>query len=160
MRRLSRVRTALAGAAVVLVWSSSAAWAGGTPPGGGPSNVKVSPSQVHQGASLRVTASGCTRGGTVTSAAFPTVRLSAGKTSTATARVSNTARPGAHTLTVRCDGRTANASFTVLAGAAARGGIGGSQAPSTTVTAVGGVMAAASACTGAFLITRRRHRAQ
>ncbi|WP_244258339.1 hypothetical protein [Streptomyces sp. Tu 2975] len=120
----------------------------------------MSPSQVHQGATLQVTASGCTRGGTVTSAAFPTVQLPAGTTTTATARVTNTATPGAHTLTVRCDGRTANASFTVLAGAAARGGIGGSQNSGTAVTAVGGAMAALSACTGAFLITRRRHRVQ
>ncbi|MGW7285454.1 hypothetical protein ACWGH4_08150 [Streptomyces sp. NPDC054847] len=116
----------------------------------------MSPSQVHQGATLRVTASGCTGGGTVTSAAFPTVQLPAGATTTATARVTNTATPGAHTLTVRCGNRTANASFTVLAGAAARGGLGGSQVSSTAVTAAGGAMAALAVGTGAFLITRRQ----
>jgi hypothetical protein len=86
------------------------------------------------------------------------VQLPAGATTSATARVTNTATPGAHTLTVRCGSRTANASFTVLAGAAAQGGLGGTQTPGTAVTAVGGAMAALAACTGAFLITRRRHR--
>ncbi|GGT24479.1 hypothetical protein GCM10010271_29840 [Streptomyces kurssanovii] len=156
---MSRARTVLAGAAVVLVWSSSAAWADGMPAGAGPSNVSVSPSQVHQGATLKVTASGCTSGGTVTSAAFPAVQLPAGTTTTATARVTDTATPGAHTVTVRCGSRTANASFTVLAGTPARGGLGGSQISGTAVTAAGGAMAALAACTGAFLIVRR-HRAQ
>jgi hypothetical protein len=121
--------------------------------------VILSSAQVHQGATLQVTASGCTSGGTVTSAAFPTVQLPAGATTTAIARVHGTAAPGAQTLTVRCGSRTANASFTVLAGAAAQGGLGGSQTPSTMVTAAGGAMAALAACTGAFLITRR-HRTQ
>ncbi|MEU0374428.1 hypothetical protein ABZ070_30125 [Streptomyces sp. NPDC006283] len=119
----------------------------------------MSPSQVHQGATLQLTASGCTSGGTVTSAAFPTVQLPTGATTTATARVTDTATPGAHTLTVRCGSRTANASFTVLAGAAARGGLGGSQIPGTAAIAAGSAMTALAACTGAFLVTRR-HRTQ
>ncbi|MER7665364.1 hypothetical protein [Streptomyces sp. NPDC096193] len=119
----------------------------------------MSPMQVHQGATLQVTASGCTTGGTVTSAAFPTVTLPAGATTTATARVNNGATPGTHTSTVRCGSRTANASFTVLVGAGAQGGFGGSQMPGTMTTIAGGALAALGACTGAFLITRR-HRTE
>ncbi|MFE5940885.1 hypothetical protein ACFQ69_36900 [Streptomyces sp. NPDC056470] len=116
----------------------------------------MSPSQVHQGALLTITASGCTSGGTVTSAAFPAVTLPAAITATATARVNDTATPGAHTLTVRCGTGNANASFTVLTGAAAQGGLGGTHAPSTIEMTIGGAMTALAVCTGAFLSTRRR----
>ncbi|MFE0654534.1 hypothetical protein ACFVZH_39050 [Streptomyces sp. NPDC059534] len=122
--------------------------------------MRVSPSQVHQGALLTITASGCASGGTdtVTSAAFPAVTLPAGTTTTATvtARVYNTATLGAHTLTVQCRGASTNASFTVLTGTPAQGGLGGTQTPSTTEMALGGTMTALAAGIGAFLLSRRR----
>ncbi|MEU9298650.1 hypothetical protein [Streptomyces sp. NPDC048266] len=131
------------------------AQAGGTA-GTGPSNISVSPSQVHQGALLTITASGCTSGGTITSAAFPAVTLPAGASTSATARVNNNATTGAATLTVQCGGRSANASFTVLAGTPAQGGLGGTQGPSTTATAVGGTLTALALATGTVLLLRRR----
>ncbi|MFJ2061341.1 hypothetical protein ACIOMM_36325 [Streptomyces sp. NPDC087908] len=129
---------------------------GGTVTQTGPSNVRVNPSQVHQGALLTITASGCTDGGTVTSTAFPVTTLPA--IGTATARVNNTATPGSHTLTVRCGTGTGTASFTVLSGAAAQGGLGGIQTPGTTEIVVGGSMAVLAAVAGAFLFSRRRSR--
>ncbi|MEJ8639997.1 hypothetical protein [Streptomyces sp. MS2.AVA.5] len=117
----------------------------------------MSPSQVHQGALLKISASGCTNGGTVTSTAFPVVILPAASSTTAAARVNNTATPGAHTVTVRCGNGTANASFTVLVGAAAQGGLGGTQTPSTTEMALGGAMTALAG-TAALLLNRRRTR--
>jgi hypothetical protein len=147
----------MAGAGAVLALTPYAAWAGGTPATGtGPSDVRVSPSQVHQGATLSVSASGCSGGGTVTSAAFPTVRLPAGTRTTATARVYNTAAVGPATLSVQCGGRSANASFTVIAGAASQGGLGGSQSPSTGEIAAGATMAGVAACAGVFFLARRR----
>ncbi|MDX2565510.1 hypothetical protein PV371_39205 [Streptomyces sp. TX20-6-3] len=133
------------------------AQAGGTA-GTGPSNISVSPSQVHQGALLTVTASGCTGGGTITSTSFPTVTLPAGATTSTTARVNNNATTGTATLTVQCSGRSANASFTVLAGTPAQGGLGGTQGPSTTATAVGGTLTALALATGTGLLLRRRTR--
>lgn len=155
--RVSRTCTGLAGAVAVLVLSPSAvAWADG-PTASGPTNVRVSPSQVHQGATLSVSASGCTSGGTVRSAAFPTVTLPAGSRTSVTARVYNTATVGAATLSVQCGGRSANATFTVLRGAAAQGGVGGSRTPSGAEIAAGSAMTGLAACAGAFLLARRRH---
>ncbi|MFD3537468.1 hypothetical protein [Streptomyces sp. NPDC058664] len=128
------------------------AQAGGT----GPSNISISPSQVHQGALLTVTASGCTSGGTITSGAFPTVTLPAGATTSATARVNNNATAGARILTVQCGSTSANASFTVLAGTPAQGGVGGAQGPGAMAMAAGGILAILAAGTGAFLLIRRR----
>lgn len=155
--RISRICVGLAEAAVVgiLTLSPTVAWASGAPAGGtGPSNVRVSPSQVHQGATLTVTFSGCSGGGTVTSTAFPTVTVPTGAR-TATARVDNTARPGAATLSVRCGGRTASATFTVLAGTAAQGGLGGSYTPGPHEVAAGAALTGMAAATGAVLLRRR-----
>lgn len=156
--RFSRIATGAGVAGMVLALSPAVAWAGGAPDGRGPTNVSVSPSQVHQGATLSVTASGCTSGGTVTSAAFPTVRLPAGSRTTTTARVNNTATPGAATLTVTCSGRSAHAGFTVLKGTATQGGLGGSQSLGTAETAIGTAMAAGALAAGAFVVSRRRRR--
>ncbi|MCX5233202.1 hypothetical protein [Streptomyces sp. NBC_00233] len=160
MRGSSRVLAGLAGAAVMLCGTPSAAQAGVVAAAAqtGPSNVSVSPSQVHQGALLTITASDCTSGGTVTSDAFPAVTLPAAVTTTATARVNNTATPGTHTLAVQCGTGTATASFTVLTGAAAQGGLGGTQTPHTTEMVLGGALTALAACTGAFLLSRRTRR--
>ncbi|MDQ1006614.1 hypothetical protein QFZ82_001099 [Streptomyces sp. V4I23] len=156
--RVSRRCIGLAEAAVVgvLTLSPTVAWASGAPgAGAGPSNVRVSPGQVHQGATLAVTASGCTGGGTVTSSVFPTVTLPRGATSTATARVDNTATPGRATLSVHCGGRTAHATFTVLAGTAAQGGLGGSYTPGTSEVAAGAALTGMAAAAGAVLLRRR-----
>ncbi|MFC8016476.1 hypothetical protein, partial [Streptomyces cinereoruber] len=149
------VLTVLAGAVALGLGPAGAAQAGGTATTG-PSNISVSPSQVHQGALLTVTASGCTSGGTITSTAFPAVTLPAGATTSVTARVNNNAITGTGTLTVQCGGRSANASFTVLAGAPAQGGLGGTQGPSTTATALGGTLTALALATGTALLLRRR----
>ncbi|MCP3818200.1 hypothetical protein NLX86_08755, partial [Streptomyces sp. A3M-1-3] len=81
---------------------------GGAPSGGngGPRNVTVNPRQVHQGGILQVSASGCDRGGTVTSndGTFPRAELSAGSVGFARVRINDHASPGRHTLSVRCDG--------------------------------------------------------
>ncbi|MFE9139656.1 hypothetical protein [Streptomyces sp. NPDC007355] len=159
MRRTSRVWAGLAGAALLLCGAPSAARADGTLMAQtGPSNVSVSPSQVHQGALLTITASGCAGGGTVTSDAFPSGALPAAITTTVTARVYNTATPGAHTLTVQCGTGTASASFTVLTGTPAQGGLGGTQTPGPAQMALGATMTALAAGTAAFLLSRRtRH---
>lgn len=154
--RVARTCIGLIGAGAILALSPGGAWADGTAAGTGPSDVRVTPSQVHQGATLSVTASGCSGGGTVTSAAFSAVRLPAGARTTATVRVRNTARVGPATLTVQCGSRGANATFTVIAGAAAQGGLGGSRTPSTTEITTGAAMAGLAACAGALLL--RRHR--
>ncbi|MFI8961779.1 hypothetical protein ACIGO8_06650 [Streptomyces sp. NPDC053493] len=119
--------------------------------------VTVSPFAVHQGGLLTITARGCA-GGTVTSDAFTTTNLtgSTNGLSTATVRIFNNATPGQHTLTVTCDGRTRTASFRVLAGQGAAGGLGGSLAPSSTEMAVGGSLVAAAALGGGLFVARRR----
>ncbi|MEU9298759.1 hypothetical protein [Streptomyces sp. NPDC048266] len=155
MRRSSQALAALAGALALGLGPAGVAQAGGTA-GTGLSNVSVNPSQVHQGALLTVTASGCTNGGTITSTAFPSVTLPAGATTSATARVNNNAITGAGTLTVQCSGRSTNASFTILAGTPAQGGLGGTQGPSSTATAVGGTLTVLAIGTGTFLLARRR----
>ncbi|MFD5110691.1 hypothetical protein [Streptomyces cinereoruber] len=147
--------TVLAGAVALGLGPAGTAQAGGTA-STGPSNITVSPSQVHQGALLTITASGCTSGGTITSTAFPTVSLPAGATTNTTARVNNNATTGTATLTVQCSGRSANTSFTVLAGTPAQGGLGGTQGPSTTATALGGTLTALALATGTVLLLRRR----
>ncbi|MCT4353479.1 hypothetical protein M5362_10110 [Streptomyces sp. Je 1-79] len=124
--------------------------------GDGSNNVTVSPSAVHQGGILTITARGCA-GGTVTSNAFPTVTLSGNNNvATATARIHNNATPGQYNLAVQCNGRTLTQSFRVLSGQGAQGGIGGSLAPSSTEMAVGGSLVAAAALGGGLFIARRR----
>ncbi|MFF8605597.1 hypothetical protein ACF06X_06630 [Streptomyces sp. NPDC015346] len=127
--------------------------------GDGAHNVTVTPSAVHQGSTLTITVKGCA-GGTVSSAAFPTVSLSApfGGVSSAVARIHNNATIGEHTLTVHCTSpnRVFTQRFRVLAGQGATGGIGGSLAPSSTEMAVGGSLVAAAALGGGMFLARRR----
>ncbi|MET9951836.1 hypothetical protein ABZ135_09855 [Streptomyces sp. NPDC006339] len=127
--------------------------------GGDGFHVNVMPSAVHQGSTLTITVKGCA-GGTVTSAAFPTVSLSApfGGVSSAVARVYNHATPGEHTLTVHCTSpsRVLTQRFRVLAGQGTTGGLGGSLAPSSTEMAVGGSLVAAAALGGGLFVVRRR----
>ncbi|MFJ3526614.1 hypothetical protein [Streptomyces sp. NPDC090132] len=124
----------------------------------GPNNVTVDPERVHQGAAMQVSAEGCGRGGSVSSNAFRTTRLSAGRVGHARVRIFNDATPGSYNLTVRCDGtdRTAGHRFTVLNSRGAQGGLGGSMAASPADMGVGAGLVASAALGGGMYIMRRR----
>ncbi|MFJ1924787.1 MULTISPECIES: hypothetical protein [unclassified Streptomyces] len=124
----------------------------------GPNNVTVDPERVHQGAAMQVSAEGCGRGGSVSSHAFRTTRLSAGRVGHARVRIFNDATPGSYNLTVRCDGtdRTAGHRFTVLNSRGAQGGLGGSMAASPADMGVGAGLVASAALGGGMYIMRRR----
>ncbi|MHC3814058.1 hypothetical protein OG892_36250 [Streptomyces sp. NBC_00341] len=124
----------------------------------GPNNVTVDPERVHQGAAMQVSAEGCGRGGSVSSNAFRTTRLSAGRVGHARVRILNDATPGSYNLTVRCDGtdRTAGHRFTVLNSRGAQGGLGGSMAASPADMGVGAGLVASAALGGGMYIMRRR----
>ncbi|MDI9883394.1 hypothetical protein QMZ92_03000, partial [Streptomyces sp. HNM0645] len=76
----------------------------------------------------------------------------------ATARIFDRATPGQYNLAVRChdSNRIATRTFIVLSGRGARGGLGGSQGPSSTEMAVGGGLVATAAVGGAVYLLRRR----
>ncbi|WP_149179671.1 hypothetical protein [Streptomyces sp. TRM49041] len=126
----------------------------------GPTNVTVSPTQVHQGGSLAVSAMGCGHGGTVTSNAFPKTALTVNPSghSAATPRIYDHATPGRYNLAVRCSDspRVVTRSFTVLRGRGAQGGLGGSMEPSSTEMAVGAALVGTAAIGGGVFISRRR----
>ncbi|WP_274564403.1 hypothetical protein [Streptomyces spiramyceticus] len=124
----------------------------------GPGNVNVNPFSVHQGGRMTVSAAGCTHGGTVTSNAFPTARLSAGATGYATAKIRHNATPGHYNLAVKCNDNplTATHQYTVLAARGAQGGLGGSLNPSDTEMAVGAALVGTAAIGGGIFIMRRR----
>ena len=155
--RASRTLAVTAAAFATIGLAAPMAAAGGS--GRGPTNVTVNPSSVHQGATMQVSAEGCGRaGGSVSSNAFPTVRLSEGRTGFATARIRDNATPGQYNLSVRCNDSDVIAThrFTVLAGQGAQGGLGGSMGPSSVEMQIGGGLVAASAIGGAVFIVRRR----
>lgn len=163
VRTLAVTATAIAavGLAAPLAAATNNGGNGGTGGNGGPREVTISPAAVHQGSTLTITVRGCTRGGTVTSNAFPQTNLSVNSNaiSTAIARVFNHATPGNYNLAVRCNDNpndVATRQFTVLEARGALGGIGGSLAPSSTETAVGGSLVAAAALGGGLFIIRRR----
>lgn len=156
--RASRALAVAATACVAVGLSAPLAAAGGNG-GSGPTNVTVSPTEVHQGGILTVSVRGCDRGGTVTSNAFPKTRLTVmpgGQT--ATPRIFDNATPGQYNLAVKCDDspRVVTASFTVIRGRGAQGGLGGSVAPSSTEMTVGAALAGSAALGGALYISRRR----
>ncbi|MGW2590772.1 hypothetical protein ACWCXC_10945 [Streptomyces sp. NPDC001515] len=124
----------------------------------GPNNVTVDPERVHQGAAMQVTAEGCGRGGSVSSNAFRTTRLSAGRVGHARVRILNDATPGSYNLTVRCDGtdRTASHRFTVLDSRGAQGGLGGSMAATPAEMGIGAGLVASAALGGGMYLMRRR----
>lgn len=124
----------------------------------GPNNVTVDPERVHQGAAMQVSAEGCGRGGSVSSNAFRTTRLSAGRIGHARVRILNDATPGSYNLTVRCDGtdRTAGHRFTVLDSRGAQGGLGGSMATTPAEMGVGAGLVASAALGGGMYLMRRR----
>ncbi|MFF4172394.1 hypothetical protein [Streptomyces sp. NPDC001744] len=136
---------------------------GGGSNNNGPSNVTVNPFDVHPGSTLTITVRGCARGGTVTSNAFPETSLAGNSNgfSSAVARIYNDATPGNYNLAVRCNGNSSvvTQSFRVLPGRGAQGGLGGSLAPSSAETAVGGALVAAAALGGGLVVLRRRRAA-
>ncbi|MFF3286861.1 hypothetical protein [Streptomyces sp. NPDC003023] len=81
-----------------------------------------------------------------------------GGESVATARVRNNATPGNYSLTVKCNDnpQTATASFRVLPGRAAQGGLGGSIGPTDAEMAIGAGLVATAAVGGSLFIARRR----
>ncbi|MGW0818127.1 hypothetical protein ACWD00_33805 [Streptomyces viridiviolaceus] len=138
---------------------------GGNGGHGIPSNIVALPSVIAAGGRLTVTVDGCPEGGTMTSRAFGTVRLtpvsSANQTSRGTATVNSTARPGSYAITAGCSGRrlTRPAAFTVLGGV--RGGLGGSRTGSATAADIavgGGLVASAVGGGGLFWMRRRAER--
>ncbi|KUH36824.1 MULTISPECIES: hypothetical protein [Streptomyces] len=126
----------------------------------GPTNVTVSPTQVHQGGSLAVSAMGCGHGGTVSSNAFPKTALTVNHSghSAATPRIYDHATPGQYNLAVRCSdsSRVVTRTFRVIRGRGAEGGLGGSMTPTSTEVAVGAVLAGGAALGGGLFLIRRR----
>ncbi|MEV0642791.1 hypothetical protein AB0I77_49390 [Streptomyces sp. NPDC050619] len=130
--------------------------------GARPSNIVALPSVIARGGQLTVTVDGCPNGGTMSSDAFPTTTLSpiggANQTSKGTATVKSDARPGSHSITVKCDGQTLSnpAAFTVIGGV--QGGLGGSSSSGATPTdmAIGGGLVAVAAIGGGVFWMRRR----
>jgi hypothetical protein len=120
------------------------------------------PSVIAPGGQMTITVDGCPHGGTASSQAFPTTRLSpisgANHTARGTATIHANARPGQYDITVNCSGRTLTrpAAFTVLGGV--RGGIGGSSSTGATPTdiAIGGGLVAAAVIGGGVFWMRRR----
>ncbi|MCB5165468.1 hypothetical protein LG634_11570 [Streptomyces bambusae] len=173
--RVARVFLATAAAVAAIGLAAPAALAGGAPVGGdgggrggnggggdgrGPRDITVNPLNVHQGARMDVTATGCRDGGEVESPdAFRDKKMSPGRISFATVRIFDEARPGRHTLTVRCHGSDVLGTheFRVLPARGAQGGLGGSFGPSTAETAMGaGLVGVAALGAGVHVMRRRR----
>ncbi|MET9832647.1 hypothetical protein ABZ078_25825 [Streptomyces sp. NPDC006385] len=128
----------------------------------GPSNIVALPSVIARGGQLTITVDGCPKGGTATSDAFRPTRLTpvGGSTAKGTATIDRHARPGAHSITVHCDGAgrplTHPNAFTVIGGV--QGGLGGSTSTGATPTdmAIGaGLIAVAVVGGGVFWMRRR-----
>ncbi|WP_217214307.1 hypothetical protein [Streptomyces sp. AC550_RSS872] len=127
----------------------------------GPSNIVAMPSAVPRGGQLTITVDNCPRGGTATSDAFRPTRLSpvhGSNTARGIATIDRHTKPGSHSITVICDGRTLTnpAAFTVIGGV--QGGIGGSSSTGATPTdmAIGGGLIAMAVVGGGVFWMRRR----
>ncbi|WP_033319089.1 hypothetical protein [Streptomyces yerevanensis] len=127
-----------------------------------PSNIVATPSAVAPGGQLTVTVDGCPRGGHMTSDAFPKTELRpihhSSDTSKGVATIHRNARPGAHHITVDCDGKTLTKdnAFTVIGGT--QGGLGGSITNGATPTDMaigGGLMGLAFVGSAVFWMRRR-----
>ncbi|MEV3856377.1 hypothetical protein AB0J38_18885 [Streptomyces sp. NPDC050095] len=148
--------SAVAVAAVGLAAPSASAWTD-------PSNLTVSPSVIPRGGQVTVTVTGtkCQSGSTVSSDAFGTVNLNnaGGEQASANAMVHSDAAPGAHDVTVNCQGSplTRPAAFTVIHGGV-RGGLGGATETGATSTdmAIGGALVASALIGGGVFWMRRR----
>lgn len=127
------------------------------------SNIVALPSVIARGGQMTITVDGCPKGGTATSAAFPSTTLTpihgANETARGTATIHSNANPGSYSITVHCTGRpplTRDNAFTVIGGV--RGGIGGSSSSGATPTdmAIGGGLVALAAIGGGVFWMRRR----
>ncbi|KOU57089.1 membrane protein [Streptomyces sp. MMG1533] len=153
---------AVTGAAVAALGLAAPAAVARDGMGVSPSNIVALPSVIARGGQLTVTVDDCPTGGTMTSDAFPSTTLTpihgANQTSKGTATVNDNARPGSHSITVNCNGRTLTnpAAFTVIGGV--QGGIGGGSSTGATPTDIaigGGLVAAAVVGAGVFWMRRR-----
>ncbi|MFE9445492.1 hypothetical protein ACFYO2_42630 [Streptomyces sp. NPDC006602] len=153
---------AAAGAAVAALGLAAPAAVARDGMGVSPSNIVALPSVIARGGQLTVTVDNCPTGGTMTSDAFPSTTLTpihgAGQTAKGTATINDNARPGSHSITVNCNGRTLTnpAAFTVIGGV--QGGIGGSRstgAAPADIAIGGGLVAAAVVGGGVFWVRRR-----
>lgn len=158
--RTTRAMAAAATAVAALSLAAPAAVARDGMPVG-PSNIVALPSVVARGGQLTITVDNCPRGGTATSDAFRPTRLSpvqGSNTARGTATVDRHAKPGSHSITVMCDGRTLTnpAAFSVIGGV--QGGLGGSSSTGATPTdmAIGGGLIAVAIVGGGVFWMRRR----
>jgi hypothetical protein len=181
--RIARTRTlavtVLAAAAVGL--TAPAAFAGGN---NDPVDIVVHPTTIVRGGALSITVEGtaCQNGQSyVTSDVFPKTFLVPRRnsnTSYATATIDSNAPLGTYRVTAHCgsggnggsddrrgdaggsggdgSGTATGGTFNVVAGNAARGGLGGTTGPGTAEMAVGGGLAAAAAVGGGVYLMRRR----
>ncbi|MFI7382442.1 hypothetical protein [Streptomyces sp. NPDC049813] len=149
--------SAVVSAAVGLAAPAASAWTE-------PSTITAGPGAVPRGGQLTVTVTGatCASGGVARSDAFGTAALIAvpGRgTARATATVRGAAGPGAHDISVNCQGLTVTrpAAFTVIQGGV-HGGFGGAHETGATPTdmAIGGVLVASSLIGGGVFWLRRR----
>ncbi|MBN0042884.1 hypothetical protein JS756_01885 [Streptomyces actuosus] len=153
---------AVSAAAVALLGLAAPAAVARDGMGVNPSNIVALPSVIARGGQLTITVDGCPAGGTATSDVFPSTPLTpingANRTSKGTATVNSNARPGTHSITVNCNGRTLTnpSAFTVIGGV--RGGLGGSSSSGATPTdmAIGGGLVAAALVGGGLFWMRRR----
>ncbi|WP_372350245.1 hypothetical protein [Streptomyces sp. KL116D] len=128
-----------------------------------PSGLSASPSVIPRGGQLTISVTGtkCQMNSTATSDAFGTVNLvnKGGEQAGADATVHSDATPGAHDITVNCQGATLTrpAAFTVIHGGV-RGGLGGSSETGATSTdmAIGGALVASALIGGGVFWMRRR----
>ncbi|MFI6879758.1 hypothetical protein ACIBL6_40590 [Streptomyces sp. NPDC050400] len=128
-----------------------------------PSGLSASPSVIPRGGQLTISVTGtkCQTNSTATSDAFGTVNLvnKGGEQAGADATVHSDAAPGAHDITVNCQGATLTrpAAFTVIHGGV-RGGLGGSSETGATSTdmAIGGALVASALIGGGVFWMRRR----
>ncbi|MHB9755877.1 hypothetical protein ACYBSK_16010 [Streptomyces sp. BYX5S] len=158
MRRTIRALavSALAASALALAAPAATAWTD-------PAHLKAAQKLVPRGGRVTVTVDGtkCQSGSTATSDAFGTVRLlnAGGERAGATTTVRDDAGPGAHDVTVHCQGAslTRPAAFTVVHGGV-RGGVGGAAAPGASPTdmVVGSVLITTALVGGAVLWFRGR----
>ncbi|MEV5610729.1 hypothetical protein [Streptomyces sp. NPDC052225] len=148
--------SAVAVAAVGLAAPAASAWTD-------PSNLTVSPSVIPRGGQVTISVTGtkCQSGSTATSDAFGTVNLTnaGGEQASANATVHSDAAPGAHDVSVSCQGvpLTRPAAFTVIHGGV-RGGLGGASETGATSTdmAIGGALVASALVGGGVFWMRRR----
>ncbi|MET9494697.1 hypothetical protein [Streptomyces sp. NPDC006552] len=149
--------SAVVSAAVGLTAPTASAWTE-------PSTITAGPGAVPRGGQLTVTVTGptCRSGGVARSDAFGTAALTAAPgspTASGTATIRGAAGPGAHDISVNCQGVTVTrpAAFTVIQGGV-NGGFGGAREGGATPTdmAIGGVLVATSLIGGGVFWLRRR----